>query len=61
MPTDDELKKAVTAERERCAMIAENWIEVYGATNPQHIDAQTWACDAVRDIAGLIRQPETSH
>lgn len=57
----EEIEKAVKAERDRCAKVAENWLEVYGATNPQHIDPQTWACDAVRDIAGLIRNPETSH
>ena len=49
---------AVAAERERCAKIAENWLEIYGATQPQHIDAQTWAGDAVRDIAELIRHPK---
>lgn len=53
--------KARDDERERCAKIAENWLEVYGQTSPQVIDAQTWACDAVRDIADLIRHPETSH
>jgi len=57
----DEIEKAVAAERERCAKIAENWLEVFGATNPQVIDAQTWANDAVRDIADLIRHPQTQH
>lgn len=48
---------ALRGERERCAKIAENWLEVYGATNPTVISPQTWACDAVRDIADAIRNP----
>lgn len=43
------------AERERCAKIAEDWLTTFGDQKPQHVTAQTWACDAVRDIAQLIR------
>lgn len=53
----EEIKKAVEAERERCAQIADRWLDIFGAVNPETIDAQTWACDAVRDIADRIRNP----
>lgn len=57
----EEIETAVKAERDRCAKIAENWLVHFGAVQPEVIDAQTWACDAVRDIAEAIRNPETSH
>jgi hypothetical protein len=57
----DEIARAVAAERERCAKIADGWLEHFGAHQPVAIDAQTWACDAVRDIADAIRNPTTSH
>lgn len=61
MPTEAELNAAVEAERNRCAKIAENWLEVYGGTNPAHIDARTWACDAIQDIADAIRVLPGTH
>jgi hypothetical protein len=41
--------------REECAKIADNWLVIFGETNPQHVSAQTWANDAVADIAAAIR------
>lgn len=49
---------AVLAERERCAKIAEGWLATFGGYKPEVIDAQTWASDAVRDIAEAIRHPK---
>lgn len=43
-------------EREACAKVADDWLSAYGNRNPKFVDAQTWACDAVRDIADAIRQ-----
>jgi hypothetical protein len=50
------VKAAVAAERERCAKIAEEWLETFGAYTPEHVSAQKWASDAVRDIAAAIRK-----
>jgi hypothetical protein len=38
------------------AAICDNWLEVYGSTNPQFVTPQDWACDAIRDIADAIRK-----
>lgn len=46
---------AVKAERERCAKIAEGWLETFGAYKPEHIGAHKWAADAVRNIIDNIR------
>lgn len=43
-------------EREACAKVADDWLSAYGNRNPKFVDAQTWACGAVRDIANAIRQ-----
>jgi hypothetical protein len=50
-----DIKNAVTAERERCAKIADGWIATFGEKNPTHVTAQKWAVDAVKDIAEAIR------
>jgi hypothetical protein len=49
----------LAAERERCAKIAEDWLSTFGQYKPEHIGAQTWANDAVRDIAEAIRKPSS--
>jgi hypothetical protein len=48
--------KAVSDERERCAKIAEGWLATYGKHKPEYVSAQTWAVDAVEDIAEEIRK-----
>lgn len=52
------MHRAVKTERERCAEIAEDWLEISGAEKPQFITPQNWAADAVRDIADAIRNPQ---
>ena len=55
---DEAIAKARSDERERCANIANEWIRLWGDKKPEHISAQTWASDAVKDIADAIRQPQ---
>lgn len=45
----------VAAERERCAKIADAWLTDFGDKEPKYVSAQTWASDAVKDIAAAIR------
>ena len=54
---DAAIRKAREDERERCAKIADDWLAVFGDRKPEHVSAQTWANDAVRDIAEEIRKP----
>lgn len=54
-----DIHAAVMAERDRCALIVNNWLELYGGTNPVAIDAKTWAGDAMRDVLGLIQNPQS--
>lgn len=56
----------IATMRERAAKVADDWIAVFGARDPKHVSTQTWACDAVRDIAEAIRAlplttPEPPH
>jgi hypothetical protein len=51
----DMIDLAIRAERARCISIVETWLQTFGAKNPQLISAQTWATDALKDIADLIR------
>jgi hypothetical protein len=55
----DEIAQAVATERQRCAKIAEDWIELFGARVPEHVTAQKWATDAVKDIVDAIRSTNT--
>lgn len=54
----DQIAKAVAAERESCAKIADDWLEAFGKRGPTSgaVSAQTWANDAVRDLADEIRK-----
>jgi hypothetical protein len=56
---DAEIACAVARERERCAKIAERWLADLGGYRPETISAQKWACDAIRDIIGNIREIDT--
>lgn len=41
---------------EEAAKVADGWLEVFGAADPEFISAKTFAGDAVRDIAEAIRE-----
>jgi len=43
------------AEKERCAKVADGWLNEYAGFSPQYVSANKWANDAVRDIAAAIR------
>lgn len=51
----EELERQILLERERCAKIAEGWLAAWAHKNPEHVSAQKWASDAVKDIADAIR------
>lgn len=53
--TAQAVAEAISIERERCAKIADEWLTVWAERTPQYVSAQTWACDAVKDIAAAIR------
>ncbi len=52
------VREEVEAERERCAKLAELWLTTFGERGPTSaaVSAQTWANDAVKDIAEAIRE-----
>lgn len=56
-----EIEKAVNAERERCLKIVNEWLSLFGEKDPQYVSVKTWATDAIRDIADLIRTPTSDH
>lgn len=46
--------------RERCATVCDQWIGAHQHFQPKIISAQTWATDAIEDIAEAIRAlPDT--
>ena len=49
------LMAAVLAENEACAALVQGWLAVYADRRPEHVSAQTWACDAVTDLVDAIR------
>ena len=49
------IEAAVTAERERCAMICRAWFDAFGAQEIEFVSAKTWATDSVADIEDAIR------
>ena len=41
--------------RDRAAAVADSWLENFGQFAPKHLSAQSWANDAMRDLAEIIR------
>ena len=48
------------AALKEAVQVAAEWLTIYAKAKPEFIDAQHWACDAVRDIVDGISDLSTS-
>ena len=48
-------ERAAERMRERAAAVADSWLENFGQFAPKYLSAQTWANDAMRDLAEIVR------